>query len=252
MGFVRVLIFLVGLFFLAFGMTLLWGFPGVGGFWLQSYFMGAVFIGYAIATLWIAVTKTYRALVGAGISGIVTFGGCALYILRLARFQEGYFRAGEVALYLAVLSIWLLFLGQKFSKKKKDRLPLSVQCLFGLVFTIALLEGVYLVIPLPFHFAWVLPSEYAVIYGWLLIGGSLFYAWGLIQPIWENGYPQLYALLAYDLLVIGPLLTLFREGLPVAVVPFFLWSALATVVISVIWVLFELSRRFFFRKGVSQ
>jgi len=202
-------------------------------------------MAYAIPTLWIGVTRTYKAFVGGGLCVIVTFGGVGLYLLRLSLEVSGVMQAGKFCLYIALLAIWFLFLGLKVPKRKPDRLPLSTQWLFAIVVTVALLEGLYLLVPLPGHFPWLLIPEFSILYGWILIGGALFFGWSLVQPIWENGYPLLYGLLVYDALLIGPSLSLLKEPAQVAVVPFYLWFTIIMVVGSGLWALFELIGRFF-------
>lgn len=245
MQIVRWIVMIAGLFFLLVGMLLMWGTPKIPTFWLNLYLIGATLTAYAIPTLWIGITGTYRALVGGSLSVMLTFGAAGFYLLRLSSQISGLMPAGEYALYIAVLALWFLFLGLKRPKRKIDRLPFTTQLLFALVLSIALLEGLYLLVPIPGHFPWLLNNELSVIYGWVLIGGTLFFGWSLVQPIWENGYPLLYALLAYDALLIGPLLSLLREPTPVAVVPTYLWLAIIVCAGSGIWALLELITRFF-------
>lgn len=245
MQLIRVLVILLGLFFLLLGMILLWGMPRFPTSWLNAYLIGATLIAYAVPLLWIGVTETYKALLGGGLSIMISFGGMGIFLLRLSLKMSGVHQLGEFCLYLAVLAIWFFFLGLKIPKKKSDRIPLTTQLLFAISMTVALLEGLYLIIPMPGHFPWLLTPELSVLYGWILIGSSLFFGWGLLQPIWENGYPLLYALLIYDALLIGPLLNLFKQPPQVAVVPIFLWFALIIVGGSGIWAFLELIGRFF-------
>jgi len=245
MQIVRWIVIIAGLFFLLIGMLFMWGTPKIPTFWFNLYLVGATLMAYAIPTLWIGVTQTYKALVGGGLCVIVTFGGVGIYLLRLSLKMSDLMQAGEFCLYIAILALWFLFLGLKMPKRKADRLPLSTQWLFAIVLTVALLEGLYLVVPLPGHFPWLLTPELSVLYGWILIGSSLFFGWSLIQPIWENGYPLLYALLVYDALMIGPLFSLLKEPSQVAVVPVYLWFAIIVVTASGLWALLELIGRFF-------
>lgn len=237
MKIIRFILSVVGLFFLAAGVTLLWGkwLP-----WYSSYLLGSTLIAYSIAILWTAAVESYKALLGGGLSCVITFGGSAIYALRL-----GHLWIGQMFLYVAVISLWFFYVGLKAEHKSRDPLSYSLRWLFSIVMTIALIEGIYLLIPLPFRFAWVLIPDHAVIYGWMLVGGSLFFGWSLLRPKWENGYPALYALIAYDLLLIGPFLRLFRAPVPVVIIPFYLWAAVIVILGSGIWSITELCKRLF-------
>ena len=236
---IRAIVIFIGLCFLLVGMSLMWG---IWLPWHTSFLLGATLLAYAIATLWIGVVRSYHALVGGGVSLVLTFGGAAIYTLRVG---GGWY--GQLFLYLAILALWLFFFGLTLPRKREDRLPISVRLLFGIVTTLALIEGVYLIIPLPFRFAWLLNPEEAIIYGWMLIGGSLFFGWCLLKPTWENGYPALYALFAYDLLLIGPVIRLLKEPTPVVVVPFYLWSMILVILGTGIWSGVALGKRLFRR-----
>ena len=240
MQIVRWIVILAGLFFLMLGMLFMWGTPTIPTFWLNLYLIGATLTAYSIPTLWIGITRTYRALVGGALSLLVSFGGMGIYLLRL-----GIIQVGQFCLYIAILSLWFFFLGYRKPKRKAEHLPTTTQWLLAFALTISLLEGLYLVVPLPGHFPWLLTPEISVLYGWVLIGGAFFFGWSLVQPIWENGYPVLYALIAYDLLLIGPLLSLLKAPSEVAVIPLFLWFAIVAVAGSGIWTLLELILRFF-------
>ncbi len=245
MQIVRWIVFIIGLFFLFLGMMFLLGTPKMPTFWINGYLMGVLLTTYAIPTLWISVTKTYRVLAGGGLAALITFGGVSIYLLRLSLQMTGILELGEYCLSFAVLSLWFLFLGWKLPKRKSLRLPFTTQLLFALILTTLIMKGIFLVIPLPGFFPWLLTPQLSVIYGWFLIGSCFFIAWSLFSPIWENAYPLLYAILVYDALMIGPYLSLLREPSEVAVIPFQLWLAIVFVVASGIWALLELIGRFF-------
>lgn len=245
MQIVRWIVILAGLFFLLLGVSAMMGFPFVVSLWPNLYLLGATLMAFAIPTLWIGVTQTYKALVGGSLCTVVTFGAGGMFILRQSLQYPNVRGVGESCLYIAILALWFLFLGLRVAKRKADLLPRSTQLLFALLLTVALLQGLFLLVPLPGRFPWIIPSELSILYGWVLIGIAIYFGWCLIQPIWENGYPLLYGLLVYDALLIGPLLSLFKEPAEAAVVPTYLWFATLIVAGSGIWAFLELIGRFF-------
>lgn len=240
---VRLIVFIVGLLFLLLGMVFMWGISQFSTFWMNVYLFGATLMAYAIPLLWVGITRSYKALAGGGLSLLATFGAIGLYLLRLH--IEGLIHIGEISLAIALLGLWFLIVGIKIAHSKKDRLPVSTQWLMALMLTIALIQGLFLIVPLPTHFPWMLSNELSVIYGWVLIGASLFFGWTLFEPVWENGYPLLYAILVYDALLIGPFISLLSPASKGTIVPLYLLLTLIIIVVSGIWALVELIGRFF-------
>lgn len=238
----RGILLIIGFGFLVVGMSFIWGLATP---WFTSFFIGSAFISFSVALLWIGIFQSYRAFVPIGIGALISFGGMGIYLLRI----ENYY--GEYCLYVALLFLWLFFLGLKWRQRKTDYLPFSVQCLFGLILTLALIEGLYLVIPISSYFVWVLTHEFSVLYGWILIGCAIIFAGALAVPTWEIGYPLLYGLLIFDLLIIGPFLTLFTDQNEIVVMPFFLWASLILIIGSAVWALIELAKRLFTVKNMN-
>ena len=55
---------------------------------------------------------------------------------------------------------------------------------------------------------WDVTAEAAAVYGWFFIGSAAYFAYGLLRPRWHNAAGQLAGFLAYDLVLIVPLLML--------------------------------------------
>lgn len=235
MQILRSIIILAGVLLLLAGVSCMWG---AFAPWYTSFLIGATLFAYSIATLWVGLARSYHALVGGGLSFVLTFGGAALYSLKTG---GGWY--GQLFLYMAILSLWIYFFGLTLPRKKEEKLPFAARLLFGVIMTLALLEGIYLIVPLPFKFAWLLQPQHAILYGWMLIGGALYFAWVLYRPTWENGYPALYALLAYDLVLLGPALWLLKGGASqVVVVPSYLWAFVVTLLATAVascWILYK-------------
>ncbi|MEZ5314627.1 MAG: hypothetical protein R3E91_00195 [Chlamydiales bacterium] len=245
MQIIRGIVITTGLFFLLLGVLLMSGMSNAPGIWLNNYLIGATISAYAISILWVAVTETYKAFIGGGISIMIALGGGGLSLLHLSTETRGMMYLGELCLYTAILFIWFFFLGLKFSKKSTHSLPSTTRWLFGLMFTVVLIEGLYLIVPIPGRFPWLLSQEFSIFYGWILMGSSLFFGWSFIQSSWDNGYPLLYSLIVYNMLLIGPLLSLLKSSFQVTVIPFYLWFSIIVIIGSGIWAIFELINRFF-------
>jgi len=58
---------------------------------------------------------------------------------------------------------------------------------------------------------WDAPREVTIIYGWAFLGSAVYFIYGLIYPKWSNAAGQLLGTLAYDLVLIGPLIGHFSH-----------------------------------------
>lgn len=248
MQIIRFILWCFSIFLLLAAVALMWGMLPID--WLTGYLIGSLFLGYAFSLMWVAYTQTYRALVGLSLGLMITLAAIAFIVLRSGR--ELYW-LGTGSLYAAFLSLWFFILGLKVSKKNTNRLPISVQYLFALVFTASLLEGVYLAIKVPDQFIWALANDLSLLYGWALIGIALFFGWALLKPVWEHGYPQLYTLVLFDLAAIGPILSLFQDPRALNEPISHLWIAVVAIVVTGSWGVIELARRLIgSRKGASR
>jgi hypothetical protein len=77
-------------------------------------------------------------------------------------------------------------------------------------------------------FPWALNPDSSVIFGCIFIGDAFYFLYGLLYPRWHNAAGQLLSFLAYDLVLIGPFLMLFKT-----VKPEFMFSLIVYVAVLV-------------------
>lgn len=53
-----------------------------------------------------------------------------------------------------------------------------------------------------------------MIFGCIFLGDAFYFLYGLLKPRWHNALGQLLSFLAYDLVLIGPFVLLFRTVKP--------------------------------------
>jgi hypothetical protein len=53
-----------------------------------------------------------------------------------------------------------------------------------------------------------------VLFGWIFLGASLYFIYGVARPVWHNARGQLMGFLAYDLVLILPFLVLLGDVKP--------------------------------------
>jgi hypothetical protein len=77
---------------------------------------------------------------------------------------------------------------------------------FAVVLVIA---GASLVAQVPNVMPWPITPELSTLFGFLFLGAATYFAFGLVEPRWENAGGQLAGFLAYDLVLVIPLLQRF-------------------------------------------
>lgn len=178
--------------------------------------MAAILAGSAIPLLWVGFSGELRALVSYGAGFGVMYGGMAAYAFLL------YLGNGNIALLLFVLVAVLLaafcLLSALITSAQpiNDLRPLPRLVRGAFVAEIAVLTGVgaLLLLRVPNILPWPLRPESSVMYGWVFLGMAVYFIATLIRPRWYNTQGQLMGFLAYDLVLVGPLLGLFPQARP--------------------------------------
>jgi hypothetical protein len=103
-------------------------------------------------------------------------------------------------------------------------MPPLVRWSFVVFIVALLLVSARLLLQIP-TLPWKLTPELSVVAGCLFLGAAAYFVYGLLRPSWANAAGQLAGFLAYDLVLIVPLLTRlpaidpqFRAGLIVYLV----------------------------------
>lgn len=198
----------------------LWPFEGTTP--LTYILIASFFAAAAASTLWPLYTRNDGALAGVGLDYAVILAPMAAYIvwLGLAGGDSGKLIYGVICAAGALFGLWLFLWSRRLSMPDATiPMPTLVRWSF-IVFVVALLyTSVRLflghqVIP------WPLTPELAVIVGCMFLGAAAYFIYGLLKPSWANAGGQLAGFLAYDLVLIVPLLRAlpgvapqFRTGL---------------------------------------
>jgi hypothetical protein len=74
--------------------------------------------------------------------------------------------------------------------------------------------GTALVMQVPNVLPWAVTPEGSVIYGWMFLGAVAYFAYSVARPSWMNTGGQLAGFLAYDLVLIVPLINHFGSVSP--------------------------------------
>jgi hypothetical protein len=174
---------------------------------LASMFVTSILASVAVSLLWVALMDEGRAVAGGSLDLAVMMGGpAAAGLWAVAQGNAGYLPASLAA---GVLSVVFLILAARWHPTPyRDARPLPgfVRWAFWAFVAVLAVEGAGLVLGLPNFFPWTLSRGNQVIYGFVFLGAMAFFLYSLRYPAWGTAGTLLAGFLAYDLVLIGPLL----------------------------------------------
>jgi hypothetical protein len=188
----------------------LWPLPQTGE--MMMIFLASIFAAAAASTAWAVLWGEPGSLVGIALDYVVIFLPLSLYALTLDPARGGGPSTFAVVTLGGVgMGVWLLWWSWRHPLRDPRPTPTIVRAAF-LVFVVALvLTGLALVVQTPNMLPWTLTPELSVVAGAIFLGAAAYFAYGFVRPRWTNAGGQLAGFLAYDLVLIVPLLTRFRS-----------------------------------------
>lgn len=215
--FLRSALTVAGIVNLALAVGFGWQLPWVIALWplpdgrLSFIFMAAIMAGAAIPLLWIAWSGTLGALRGYALGFSVMYGGMAVTALLVyaGNEQASLLMYGLLVAVLAALCT-MLFMWNPASVQPDVRpMPAALRIPFAIEVVVLALVGTALVTKMPNVLPWPLRPESSVMYGWVFLGLALYFGYTLVKRTWEHTQGQLLGFLAYDLVLLLPLLRHF-------------------------------------------
>jgi hypothetical protein len=152
--------------------------------------------------------RSDRALAALGLEYTAIFAPLA--VLSFARVVGG--AAGNVAIFgvvcvaVAVVGLGLLRWSLTHAWSDPRPIPPQVRRAFFLFVAAFVIRGVLLIVQVPSILPWEVAPELSTFLGCMFVGGAAFFVYGLVDPRWENARAQLAAFLAYDAVLILPLI----------------------------------------------
>ena len=184
----------------------LWPMPGTGEmtFILLASFFGAS----AASTTWAVRWGEPGSLVGIALDYVVIFGPLTVLAVVLDPARGGGSGAFIVAtLAGALVGVVMLWWSWRYPLLDPHPTPRLVRGAFWVFLVALLFAGGTLIARVPNIMPWALTPELSVVTGMMFLGSASYFAYGLVRPRWSNAGGQLAGFLAYDLVLIVPLVT---------------------------------------------
>jgi len=181
---------------------------------LTFILFAAFFVAAAASTLWPIFSGNLGALAGVGLDYMVILGPMAIYTLWLgARGEQGFLIFGAICAAGALFGLWLFLQTRRLPLDTTTSMPVLVKASFA-VFVVALVyTSIRLFMQMP-TIPWPVTPELSVIIGCLFLGAATYFVYGLLRPSWANAAGQLAGFLAYDLVLIIPIIRLWTTVAP--------------------------------------
>lgn len=195
---------------LSVGFLLHW--PIATGTWpvavtLLTYtFLSAYVLGFVASSVWVAATGETSALQGIGLTTAVAFGSMSVVLVGMAGAWPELVVNLLVVISLCVAGIATLALGLRQPVRDRRMTPAGLRVACLIVCVLLLILGVPLILRLSDVMPWTLDLDSGALIGCMFLGSAAYFLYGALRPAWPNAVGPLLALLAYDVVLMLPLI----------------------------------------------
>ena len=204
------LLFAAGFFFREWWATDLWPFSYTAG--MSFAFVASILAAAAASILYCALARDLRAMVGVGLDALVLTAPLAITSFMSGKASMRTF--GALAALTASAGLVAMTWFHRYAWRDERPTPWPVRVAF-VVFVLALwatggalVAGNLRVLP------WHVSPEVARVYGFIFLGASSYFLYGLVIPKWSNAAGQLLGFLAYDIVLLWPFAVYFKHVEP--------------------------------------
>jgi hypothetical protein len=203
------------------GLGLLTGQRWATGVWplpagrLSYVFLASVLAAVAAPMVWVALAEEWGAGAGSALFPLILSGALAVHFVRLAGpTAPGALPVGVVCAVAAIASLLIHVWSRRVPLRDRRPTPRPVQWSFAVFVVVLVLSGGALVLARPNIMPWPVRPEASVAFGWVFLGASSAYAYALAHSGWHHARGPLLGFLAYDLVLLPPLLRQFSTVRP--------------------------------------
>jgi hypothetical protein len=188
--------------------------------WADSFspylFLGSITAATAASLLWIGLSGELGAAAGGALHLVVFYAGLAssLFLLSRQGSDQNLLTGAFLCAAGALVSLSLLLWFHRYPLRHSRPMPLPVRVSFGVFVVVLVLAGSGILLQLPSVFAWKLHPTSSALLGWFFLGAACYFLYGLVHSDWQMACGQLWAFLAYDLVLIVPYLLHFALARP--------------------------------------
>ena len=183
--------------------------------WADSFlpypFLGSITAATTASLLWIGLSGELRSAAGGALHLTVFYAGLAssLFLLSQHGGDQNLLMGATVCAAGALVSLAMFLWFRRYPLRESRPMPLLVRISFRMFVVVLVLVGSGILLHIPNVFGWKLQPTSSVLLGWFFLGAACYFLYGLVHPSWQKACGQLWAFLAYDLVIIVPYLLHF-------------------------------------------
>jgi hypothetical protein len=183
---------------------------------LSYIFVASIQAAIGTAMIWIGASGEFGALAAGALNLVVMMGGASAFLLiHSMQPNQAHVLAYAIGCGVFAVANLLLFLWMhRVPQPNLQPIPRVVRLSFAVFTIILVLVGVALIRKAPNIMPWVLKPETSVIVGLIFFGDAFYFLYAVLRPYWVYARAQLWSFLAYDLVLIAPLLAHFAVVKP--------------------------------------
>jgi len=191
----------------------IWPFPGSTP--MTFIFLSSIYAAAAVSTFWAVASKNYGALAGIGLDYIMILAPLSAVCFRLkSGATPGMTGWAIVSLAGAIIGLLLVLWSIRIPMDRTIPLPRFARWAFVGFIASLLAVSLALILRLPNVIPWTVTPALSVVIGSMFLGAASYFLYGLLRPSWVNAGGQFAGFLAYDLVLIGPFISLFATVEP--------------------------------------
>ena len=201
----------LGFVFQVVAVTGLWPFPGATP--LTNIFIGSIFGAAAASTAWCLAMRSDRGLAGIALDYLAILVPFSVFSFVDAAGSGADGASAHVAVFGvtcvagAFVGLALLRWSLGFNWRDPRPTPSLVRGSFAFFIDALVIVAGLLIARVPDILPWPVTPELSILIGIMFLGAAAYFAYGVVDPRWENAGGQLAGFLAYDVVLIVPFLT---------------------------------------------
>lgn len=175
---------------------------------LTYIFIGSILAAIAAGAGWIAISGEKGSLPAGFLNLAIMMAGIGSYLLvRGTRTDQGdWIVYGLVGLVLAVVNLALFLRTRNVEVPDPEPLPWPVRGSYALFTVVLLLVGGSLILRTDGIMPWSLDPDTSVIVGLIFLANAFYFLFAVIRSTWQAARAQWWSFLAYDVVLIVPLI----------------------------------------------
>lgn len=176
---------------------------------VSRYFLGSILAAIAAAMIWVSASGELGALRASSLFPLLMLAAMAGYLL--ARDDSALVPFAVVMAIGAAYAIAALAVGNTVALQDRRPVPPLARVSFVLFAAVLLAAGTALVLGASDLIPWPAGDESKAMFGLIFLGASASYIYGALRPLWGYAYAPLLGFLAYDIVLLAPLIDRFSE-----------------------------------------